>query len=378
MPLFSTHFPTWGFSLFSLLQSRTQAPRNICDRSNASRWRPSLAIVGCGAVAELSIVAALEQLKLKPRLFVDRSEKQAQALAKRFGAAVATTTAALAEHGIDAAIVATPNAIHATVALQLLDAGVHVLVEKPMAVTGAECDAMIAAARASGACLAVGQMYRFNPAYRWVKALVASGALGDIRHVEVRTGAPYGWPLKSDGLWRRDVAGGGVLIDAGVHILDLLLWWLGDLAVEDYRDDNYGGVEADCLLTAATSTGGEVIAEFSRTRDMPRRLRIEGTQGAIGISLAGGAIDELTGTAAAFDAGPRLPRTAATSHIQLFASEIEDWLAAIAAGRQPFVPGPEAARVVRLIETCYRQRRDWDLPWIKAPASPSGKQGVAA
>ena len=224
MPLFSSHIPTWGFSLFSLLQPRTQAPSHIRDRSNAGRWRPGLAVVGCGAVAELSIVAALEQLKLKPRLFIDRNEKQANALARRFGAAAATTTAALAEHGIDAAVIATPNAIHASVALQLLDAGIHVLVEKPMAVTGAECDAMIAAADTSGACLAVGQMYRFNPAYRWVKALVACGALGDIRRVEVRTGAPYGWPLKSDGLWRRDVAGGGVLLDAGVHILDLLLW----------------------------------------------------------------------------------------------------------------------------------------------------------
>ena len=372
MPLFSAHIPTWSFSLFSLLQSRAQPTNSVRSRSIPAHRQQNLAVVGCGAVAELSIVAALEQLKLKPRLFVDRSEQQAEALAIRFGAAIATTTAALTEHGVNAAIIATPNGAHATVALDLLDAGVHVLVEKPMAVSGAECDAMIAAADASGACLAVGQMYRFSPAYRWVKALIDAGTLGEIRHVEVRTGAPYGWPLKSGGLWRRDVAGGGVLIDAGVHILDLLLWWLGDLCVEDYRDDNYGGVEADCLLTASTASGGEVIAEFSRTREMPRRLRIEGARGAVGISLAGGTIDELSGAAASFDAGPRLSRTAATSHIQLFASEIEDWLAAIAARRQPFVTGHEAARVVRLIETCYRQRREWELPWMKVPGAPHG------
>jgi predicted dehydrogenase len=139
----------------------------------------------------------------------------------------------------DAAIVALPHHLYAQVSEDLLKAGVRVLVEKPMALTTAECDRMIAAAEDGGAALAVGLARRFQSSGRYAKELIDSGLLGEIESFDFSEGAPYSWPVASDFMFRRD-AGGGVLFDTGSHTLDLLLWWLGEPETVEYSDDDQG------------------------------------------------------------------------------------------------------------------------------------------
>ena len=98
---------------------------------------------------------------------------------------------------MDLAVVAVPNAFHATVAVDLLDAGVHVLVEKPMARSVPECDEMLAAAERSGAVLAVGHDFRHYPVARFAHDLLAGGLLGPVLAVAVQQSAGAGWPAVS-------------------------------------------------------------------------------------------------------------------------------------------------------------------------------------
>src|SRR5687768_3065184 len=115
-----------------------------------------LGVVGCGAVAELyHLPALLASTEVELVAFVDPDLARARRLADRAPGAEALTDVDQLAGRVDAVLVATPNAWHAPLGAPLLAAGVHVLVEKPMARTAAECDELLAAARAGGAVLAV-------------------------------------------------------------------------------------------------------------------------------------------------------------------------------------------------------------------------------
>jgi predicted dehydrogenase len=136
--------------------------------------------------------------------------------------------AMVADARLDLVSVATPPSTHAALAVAALDAGVHVLVEKPMAPSLEECDAMIAAQQRSGKLLSVVAQNRFRDDLATLKAVVDSGLLGSISHVRVDSawwrGLPY-YDLWWRGTWEKE--GGGSTLNHAIHHIDLLLWLLG-------------------------------------------------------------------------------------------------------------------------------------------------------
>src|SRR5262245_49295462 len=120
------------------------------------------------------------------------------------------------------AIIALPHHLHAEASVDALRAGAHVLCEKPMARTVAECDTMIAAADAAGRTLAVGHFRRFFPAVKVIRKWINEEILGPLLSFRFLEGEIYSWPAASDSFFRREAAGGGVLIDAGSHTMDLV------------------------------------------------------------------------------------------------------------------------------------------------------------
>ena len=106
--------------------------------------------------------------------------------------------------------------------------------------------------------------------------------LGDIINFDFREGIIYKWPIMSDFAFRKET-GGGVLADIGVHILDLLLWWLGNYDSFEYYDDAMGGVEADCELHLKLKSGATGIVQLSRTRDLRNTCIIQGERGSLEI-----------------------------------------------------------------------------------------------
>ena len=323
-----------------------------------------VSLVGCGAVA----LAHLPTIQACPRarasVLVDKSLARARELAERHGVPDAVDDWRAIEGKADAAIVALPHHLHAPAAVDLLERGIHVLVEKPMALTPEECDRMVAAARQSGAVLAVGMVSRFFAAAPFVKRVIEDGVLGSVRSFRVREGYVYNWPVASDFMFRKE-AGGGVLADTGSHVLDQLAWWLGPLELLEYRDDARGGVEADCELRLRTRTGGEGTVELSRTRDLGNRWQITGERGELWTArkfdapLEIGLVGSPWRLAGAFRDG----EGAKESPMACFTRQMEDFVAAVLDRRAPAIDGMAGRTVVELIGRCHAARRELAFPW---------------
>lgn len=170
---------------------------------------------------------------VRMQVLVGRDEAAVATSARRFGWAESATDwrAVVARDDVDIVDVCTPGHLHAEVALAALAAGKHVIVEKPLANSVAECEALVAAARQSGAGRAMlAHNYRRVPALALARELVAEGRIGQVREVRMAylqdwladDGAPMTWRL------RRETAGSGALGDLGSHALDQLHAILGE------------------------------------------------------------------------------------------------------------------------------------------------------
>ena len=353
-----------------------QTPEHYEGTESTISPRPTrIALVGCGAVTALRHLPALaRRTDCHLAALVDANKSRAEQLAADFGAPhILTEYHDLLSLGVDVAIVALPNYLHAPVSLELIKAGIHVLVEKPMALSAAECDAMVQAADARQVVLAVGLMRRFLHAGRFAKWAIDSGLLGHIVSFDIRDGAVFDWPLTSDFFFHAKMAGGGVLIDTGVHTLDQLLWWLGDVKSFEYYDDYYGGVEADCELHITLQSGAHGIVELSRTRNLRNTAIIRGERAELEVHLSRNALSlhfldspmQLIGQGAPWES-----TTTAQSQVDIIAAEHDDMLQAIRTGRHLEVSGVEGRRSAALIEACYRERRPLQLPWVVTQPSP--------
>lgn len=327
-----------------------------------------LAVLGCGAVAQINHLPAITASQLaEAAVVVDADAERARTIARRFGVPEFATDYREVLDRVDAAVVALPNSLHAPVSIDLLRRGIPVLVEKPMALTVAECDEMIAAAGEGNAALAVGLDFRFFGASRWVKEILAEGVLGELRGFDLRQGVIPRWPFATGFLLRKETAGGGVLADFGVHVLDLLLVWLGEWESVDYRDDAQGGLESDCELVLRMRSGLTGIVEVSRTRNLRNTCIFAGERGTLEVDIwdpdptirlrFGKQETVLNGRAG----------DARLTFQDVFVRQIDDFATAVREGREPFIPGREGRRSQALIEACYAARQPLELPWANPP-----------
>jgi len=329
-----------------------------------------LAIIGCGAITEqghLPAAAGVRGVQLVA--LVDKNLARAQSLAAKHPDVRAFDDYRPLIEAIDAAIVALPPSLHAPVSIELLERGVHVLVEKPMARNLSECDAMIAAAQRGGATLAVGLVRRFRWAYRWMKQLIANGTLGTITSFDVREGGVFDWPVASPFFLRKEAAGGGVFADAGVHVIDALQWWFGDVESFDYRDDDLGGVEADCELDVVMTGGLRGHIELSRTRRMRNSTMVRGEHGTAEIAAYTNDVSlSLNGDGPhAWQLRSQLQQAQGESSAAsetIFADQLAEFAGAIREKRSPAVDGRAGRSSVAVVEACYAARKPLRHPWV--------------
>jgi predicted dehydrogenase len=321
-------------------------------------------VIGCGAVTEryhLPSLQASPDVELTG--FADSTPARAAGLTARAGTGRAVGDYRELLGTIDAALVAVPNAWHEPVASDLLRAGVHVLVEKPMARTTAECDRMLAAAAERSAVLAVGHDFRYFPVAGFARGFFAAGLLGEIRRVDLRQSAGGRWPYASTAVLSPS-AGGGVLLDFGVHLFDLMLWWLGAIEPATYRDDAEGGVESESEAELRLAGGAPVHVELSRSRLMRDTLIVEGERGTVEIGVFEPALVRLTPRGGRNLAGtapdPRFERAPLRT---VFDRQLADFVQAVRTGASPLVSGSEARRAVALVEGCYARRQPLRFPW---------------
>lgn len=282
--------------------------------------------------------------------------------------------AILADPGIDAVMILTPPNTHLELVGRAAAAGKHVLLEKPLEVSTARGEALVAACAAAGVTLAVVLQHRFRPAVERLAALLAEGALGDLVGCSTtirlwRPQAYYDEPGR--GTLARD--GGGVLMTQGIHTLDLMLALAGPVAtVTGFTATTpVHRMEAEDMACAAVRFAGGALGVIDATTaafpGFPERIELAGTRG--GASLAGGALGvawhdgRSEAVAADASAGGTGADPMAFSH-EGHRAVLADFLDAVRRGRAPRVSGAEALKVHRLIDALVETGR------TGAPAAP--------
>src|SRR4051812_24874793 len=191
---------------------------------------PRLGFVGLGWIGQHRMKALLDERACEVAAFVDPSPDVQEHVRELAPAAKAAGSVdELTQLDIDGAVIATPSALHAQQALALLERGVAVFCQKPLARTAVETRAIVDAARKADRLLGCDFSYRYTEAMRRVRNCVVEGELGQVYAVDLVFHNAYG----PDKPWFRDpkLAGGGCAIDLGIHLIDLALWTLGPAEV---------------------------------------------------------------------------------------------------------------------------------------------------
>jgi predicted dehydrogenase len=305
-----------------------------------------IALFGSGWIMDFHARGVLEHPSGELVAAANWRQPSLTALAERYGIPRTTTDwrELAADPGIDAVVVATPNALHAPQTIACLEAGKHVLVEKPMARTLEEARAMNEAARASGARLLVAHCWRFHDQVRALRGRIERGELGEItktRGYGVHAGwGPSGW------FTDRELAGGGALLDMGVHAIDTVRFLLGDPApagVCARIATRYGSyqVDDDGLLLIGCSNGTSSLLESGWWH--PHLAALEADTEVYGT----------TGYARIWDftEGPEGYEHCAQP---MYSAQMAEFIDAVSQGRQPCPSGEDGAVVMDVVEQAYR------------------------
>jgi len=329
-----------------------------------------IAMVGCGAIAQWhlhALRAAEPRLAVTAAVDVDRD--RAEALARQVDAVAFTDLdAALASGAFDAVDLMLPHHLHETATIRCLDAGMHVMLEKPMAPTVDACDRILAAAAARpDQVLMVAENAQYWPEVLLVDGLVRDGAIGEVITARACTFVP---PLEEfyggEQPWRFSAAaaGGGVAMDAGSHWIRPLRMWLGEMTeTVAALAHPFPAMEGESLCRALCRFESGVVAVFDAMLAPgplgPEPLfRVTGTRGELVI--------EGIGRVKLFDGRePRGTVVGQGNYLQSYEGELADFAAAVLDGA-PLAAGPEVAvGELRAALAMYRshETRRWEPVW---------------
>jgi predicted dehydrogenase len=319
-----------------------------------------VAIIGCGLIGQKR-AAALGDARVVACADVRLEAAQALACQTPGASAVADWRTVVDRSDIDVVIVATTNDALAEITRAAVQAGKHVLVEKPAARSTSELDAVSAAARGSGAKVRVGFNHRYHPALQQARALYESGVLGEMMFIRGRYG--HGGRLGYETEWRANPAlsGGGELIDQGVHLIDLARWFLGDFTdVSGFAHTYFWPMPVDdngfLLLRTAQQRAAFLHVSCTEWKNLfsfeiygrEAKLHVEGLGGSYGL-------ERLTYYKMLPEMGP--PETTIWEYPRgddSWAREFAEFADDIRLGREPSA-GLEAARAaLDVVEQIYR------------------------
>ncbi len=343
------------------------------------------ALAGCGGIADTHAraLAALPEARLTT--CCDVVPEAALAFAEKFGLRALPFDEAMRE--VDAVTVCTPSGLHGEVAAAALRAGRHVIIEKPMDVTTAACDALLEAQRLSGKRLAVISQHRFDPATILARETIDRGDLGGLFLVDAR----IPWFREQSyydsgdwrGTWRLD--GGGCLMNQGVHTADLMRWLAGPVTSVYARMKTaaHDRIEVeDALVASLTFENGAIgtlVASTAMYPGFPARLGLHGREGSLviegdrlhtlaikgrkaharedatahALQVASGGTASATAQATALDDSSGASLVWGDAHRRQFA----DFIRCCHTGEQPVVDGHEGRKAVELVCAIYESAR---------------------
>lgn len=327
-------------------------------------------IVGAGSIAPIHAAAIAHTPEARLVAVAARDPARGQAFAEKYACAWhAGYDALLARDDIDVVTVCTPHNLHRPVTLAAAAAGKHVLVEKPMALNTAECDAMIAACAQAGVTLGVIFPSRFEPLSLKLKGALDTGRMGRLLGASAHTVWNRTTEYYEARPWRgrRDQAGGGVLMNQAIHAIDLLLWLTGmpQRVTAQIRTLNHPiEVEDSALAILEYPDGhlGLIQATVNAVPGFPERLEFHGARGAALYYKGLGRLewhlrdpeDEHVDSGAVSSGAAAPMDISAAGHT----AEFLDFAAAIRERRAPLLDGAEGRKSVAVVEAIYRSARE--------------------
>jgi predicted dehydrogenase len=305
-----------------------------------------VALLGTGWITRFHARAVLDHPRAELVAAANWREESLARLAEAFDIPRTTTRweDLVEDPDVDAVVIATPNALHAPQAIACLRAGKHVLVEKPMAATLTDAEAMLEAAHASESSLMVAHCWRFHEDVRAMRDRIAGGAFG--RVVKTRGYGVHAHWGPSGWFTDPELAGGGALLDMGVHAIDTARFLLGDplprrvCAVVGRRYGDYA-VDDDGILLITWDEGTNSIVESGWWQ--PHLAGLEADTEVYG---TGG-----YGRIWPFTEGPPGYEHCAQP---MYSAQMAEFLDAVREGRQPRPSGEDGLVVMRVVDEAYR------------------------
>jgi len=315
-------------------------------------------IVGCGGIARAHVKAYKDTGQVELAAVCDISAEAAGKLADATGAKPYTDLdEMLDKERLDAVSLLTPPAVRWGPAGKIMDRGVHIFCEKPLAQTAAEARKMAEGAREKGVQLLVAQCHKFHEPVRRTRELIEDGTLGTIRTFRNR----FGYGQKSDELVR---GRGGILLDNGAHSSYLLRFLLGEPVRVFARGDRSDDITIlrDCICIFETAENGIGVIELNGTVPKSKGIiEVYGTGGAAYIDYAGPSVFlPATENKEVPLTDPSLPPD------HRFLREISHFLACVRGEEEPMIGADEGVRDVVILEACFESIRTNECVEIKS------------
>ena len=350
--------------------------------------RVRTALIGCGKVGQIHARALSSLPESEFVAACDVDLERAAATAARHGAKPYSNVARmLKESGAGAICIATPHPLHAEAAIQAAEAGAHVLVEKPLASSRSDCDAMLAVARRHSTKLGVISQRRWYKPVERMKAAIDAGKIG--RPV-LGVFTMYSWRDPAYYLsdpWRGkwDTEGGGVLVNQSPHMIDLLRWLMDDEVAEVsgyWANLNHPSVAVEdsavAILRFRNGGLGSIVASLSQKPGIYTKVHIHGSTGSsVGVETDRGAafiagmstiteppLNDLwtipgeEHELARFQVEDRAGFAAIDAVDHYHALQIRDFLRSVIEDRVPTVTGDDGRRVVEIFQAIYQSSRE--------------------
>jgi UDP-N-acetylglucosamine 3-dehydrogenase len=323
-----------------------------------------VAVIGCGSISKhRHIPEYVSNTNVELVAFVDPIIERAEHYANLHGGkAYSNYVEMLKNEKVDAVSVCTPNFLHAEISIAAANAGAHVLVEKPMATTAAESEAMIEAAKKNGVFLMVGHNQRLMPPHVKAKEILESGKLGKVLTFRTSFGhpGPEGWSIDGRESWffRKEEAIMGAMGDLGVHKSDLIRWLLADEVAQVaafvgtlHKDGTDVDDNATCLLRMKSGATGSLVASWTYYKGQDNSTVLWCENGVIKIDTDPNdqVIVELRdGTVERYKVGQ-----VATNEKQVASGVIAEFVTSIINNQPPRISGEEGYRALKVILAAF-------------------------
>ncbi|MEW6686346.1 MAG: Gfo/Idh/MocA family oxidoreductase [Candidatus Edwardsbacteria bacterium] len=330
-----------------------------------SEKKLGVGVIGIGVIAQLAHLPAFSKFKDANLVALcDFEEAKAKKLAEKYGVKKLFTDfeKLLKCEEVQAVVIATPNYLHAPMTIAALEAGKHVLCERPMALNADQAKEMVKAAEKAKRRLAIGFNNRFRPEVQILKRFLEGEELGEVFYVKA------GWLRRrtdwrsEEWLWRKKTSGGGVFLDLGIHLLDTALWLIGNLEVNTvsaslYKREKSQEIEDSGVAFIKTKKGGTLSLEVSWTLVFERDLTYMNFFGEKGAALLNPLRihKEMHGELVNVTPTTKIP---ADSYRLSYYLQAGNFVEAVLQNREPLVSGEDGLKITELLDAIYQSAKE--------------------